>query len=137
MKIVLIILLLIFGLTDGYSQLSKTEYEGVVEYFLDCIRNTDFDKLDSIISSPIQRPYPIPPIKNKQELKNRYSEIFDDRLTSLITSSNIKEDWSNVGWRGIMLENGVIWLDIDGSFITSNYTSDKEKDIEEKWCHNK
>ncbi|MEJ6776719.1 MAG: hypothetical protein QNK85_05280 [Crocinitomicaceae bacterium] len=133
MKIVLIILLLIFGLTDGYSQLSKTEYEGVVEYFLDCIRNTDFDKLDSIISYPIQRPYPIPPIKNKQELKNRYSEIFDDRLTSLITSSNIKEDWSNVGWRGIMLENGVIWLDIDGSFITTNYTSDKEKDIEEKW----
>jgi hypothetical protein len=132
-KTILTILLLIFSLTDSYSQLSKTEYEGVVEYFVDCIKNTNIDRLDSIISYPIQRPYPIPSINNKQELKNRYSEIFDDSLTSLITSSNIKEDWSDVGWRGIMLHNGVVWLDYDGRFITTNYTSDKERAIEEKW----
>ena len=98
-KSILTLLLITLSLTDGYSQLSKTEYEGLVEYFVDCIKNTNIDKLDSIISYPIQRPYPIPHIRNKQELKNRYSEIFDDSLTSLIANSNIKEDWSDMGWR--------------------------------------
>ena len=132
-KIIFTVLFLIFSLTEGYSQLSKTEYEDVVQYFVDCIKNTDIDKLDSILSYPIQRPYPIPPISNKQELKNRYSEIFDDRLTTLVANSNIKEDWSDVGWRGIMLKDGVVWLDYDGRFITTNHTSDKEKALKEKW----
>lgn len=132
-KSILTILLIIFSLKDCYSQLSKTEYEGLVEYFVDCIKNTDIDKLDSIVSYPINRPYPIPPINNKQELKNRYSELFDDSLISVITSSNIKEDWSDVGWRGIMLQNGIVWLDYDGRFIGTNYTSDKEKVIELNW----
>lgn len=126
-------MLITFSLTDGYSQLSKTEYEDVVEFFVNCIKNKDIDKLDSIISYPIQRPYPIPPISTKQELKNRYSEIFDDSLAILIVNSNIKEDWSDVGWRGIMLHNGIVWIDYDGRLITTNYTSDKEKAIEEKW----
>ena len=132
-KSILTILLITFSLTDGYSQLSKTEYEDVVEYFVDCIKDKDIEKLDSIIFYPIQRPYPIPAIRNKQEFKNRYSEIFDDSLTSLIANSNIKEDWSDVGWRGIMLLNGIVWIDYDGRLIRTNYTSDKEKSIEEKW----
>lgn len=132
-KSILTILLIIFSLTDCFSQLSKTEYEDVVKYFVLCIKNKDIDKFDSIVSYPINRPYPIPLINNKQELKNRYSELFDDSLISVITSSNIKEDWSDVGWRGIMLHNGIVWLDYDGRFIGTNYTSDKEKVIERKW----
>ncbi|MGO3707629.1 hypothetical protein [Mesonia hippocampi] len=132
-KSILTILLITFSLNDGYSQLSKTEYEDVVEYFVECIKDKDIDKLDSIISYPIQRPYPIPPIRNKQEFKNRYSEIFADSLSSLIANSNIKKDWSDVSWRGIMLHNGIVWIDYDGKLITTNYTSDKEKSIEEKW----
>ena len=133
MKSILIILLITFSLTDSYSQLSKTEYEDVVKYFVGCIKDKDIDKLNSIISYPIQRPYPIPPIRNKQEFKNRYSEIFDDNLTSSITNSNIKEDWSDLGWRGIMLHNGIVWIDYNGKLTAINYTSDKEKSIEEKW----
>jgi hypothetical protein len=107
-KSIFTILLIIFSLTEGYSQLSKAEYEEVVEYFVDCIKNKDIDKLDSIISYPIRRTYPIPPINDKQELKNRYSEIFDDCLSALIVSSNIKKDWKDMGWRGIMLHNGIV-----------------------------
>lgn len=132
-KPILTFLLVIFSLNDGFSQLSKTEYESVVEYFVDCIKKSNVEKLDSIISYPIGRPHPIPPIKDKQELKKRYSEIFDDSLTSLIINSNIKEDWSDVGWRGIMLYNGVVWLDYDGRFLGTNYVSKKEKDIENHW----
>jgi len=131
-KSILTILLFISGLTDSYSQLSKTEYEDVVEYFVDGIKHSNIDKLDSIISYPIERPYPIPPINNKQELKKRYSEIFDDSLTSVISNSNIKEDWTDMGWRGIMLNHGIVWLDYNGQFITTNYTSKKEKALQEK-----
>ena len=127
------ILLFIIGLTDCYSQLSKTEYEDVVEYFVDCIKNSDIDKLDSIISYPIERPYPIPPINDKQELKKRYSELFDDSLISIIINSNIIEDWTDMGWRGIMLFRGIVWLDYDGKFLTTNYTSEKEKALQKKW----
>ncbi len=132
-KSILTILLFILGLTDGHSQLLKTEHESVVEYFVDCIKHTDIDKLDSIISYPIERPYQIPPIKDKKELKKRYSEIFDDSLTAIISNSNIKKDWVDVGWRGIMLKNGIVWLDYDGKFLKTNYTTEKEKAIEEKW----
>ena len=39
-----------------------------------------------------------------------------------------------MGWRGIMLKNGIVWLDYDGKFHeTTNYTSEKEKAIEEEW----
>lgn len=56
-------------------------------------------------------------------------------MTSLIANSNINEDWSDAGWRGIMLHNGIVWIDYDGKLITPNYTSDKEKTIEEKWIN--
>ena len=127
--------LLILCIKVGYSQKSKTEHEDVVVYFKECIKNTDVDKLDLIISYPIKRPYPIPPIKNKQELKNRYLELFDDSLTKVINNSSVKTDWTDVGWRGIMLHNGLVWLDYDGKFITTNHTSKKEKSIEQKWIN--
>ena len=132
-KSILTFLILIFSLNNGFSQLSKTEYESVVENFVDCIKNSNIEKLDSIISYPYKRPYPIPPINNKQELKERYTEIFDDSLTSVITNSNIKEDWTDMGWRGIMLHQGIVWLDYDSRLLTTNYSSKKEKEIEKYW----
>lgn len=132
-KSILIVLVLIFSLNNCFSQLSKPEYVTVVEYFVDCIKKSDIEKLDSLISYPIERPYPVPPINNKQDFIKRYTEIFDDSLTSLITNSNIKEDWKDMGWRGIMLHNGIVWLDYNGKFLTTNYSSEKEKTIEKNW----
>jgi hypothetical protein len=37
-----------------------------------------------------------------------------------------------MGWRGIMLHNGIIWLDYNGKLLTTNYSSKKEKDIEQE-----
>ena len=131
-KSILPLLLLTFSLSDGFSQLSKTEYESVIEYFVDCIKNTNIKKLDSIISYPIGLPYPVPPINNKEDLKKRYSKIFDDSLTSLIVNSNIKEDWTDVGWRGIKLHNGIIWLYYDGRLLAINYSSKEAEEVEKQ-----
>ena len=126
-KSILSILILIFSFNDFFPQLSDTKYESVIKYFVDCIKNADTDKLDSIITYPIARLHPDgSSINNKQELIEHFSEIFDYQLTSIISNSNIKEDWSDVGYRGLMLKRGIIWLDLDGNFIASNYEHVKD-----------
>ena len=98
----------------------------VVADFIYCIKNQKKDKLISNISFPFERSYPIPQIKNKQEFLKRYKEVFDDTLSKMIINSDINNDWSAVGWRGIMLMNGVLWIDYDGRLIAVNYESPVE-----------
>lgn len=45
----------------------------------------------------------------------------------MIVKSDPVKDWSAVGWRGIMLLNGELWLDCDGRIIDVNYQSKFEK----------
>ena len=126
-KSILSILILIFSFNDFFPQLSDTKYESVIKYFVDCIKNADIDKLDSIITYPIARLHPDgSSINNKQELIEHFSEIFDYQLTSIISNSNIKEDWTDVGYRGLMLNGGIIWLSLGGNFIASNYEHVKD-----------
>lgn len=63
----------------------------------------------------------------KKEFLNRYNEIFDDSLKQAIINSDIHKDWSNVGWRGFMLHNGLVWIDTDGDLKSINYQSGFEK----------
>ena len=71
--------------------------------------------------------YPIPDIKDEAELINRFDEVFNDELTAVIASSNIDTDWDSVGWRGIMLNSGVMWVDTDGKIIAVNTQNAKEQ----------
>jgi hypothetical protein len=102
----------------------------IVSDFINCIKNQNKEKLASSTYFPLERMYPIPDIKNKQELIKRYAEIFDDSLSKLIANSKPLKDWSTVGWRGIMFQNGLVWLDYDGSLIGVNYQSNMER---QKW----
>ena len=79
------------------------------------------------IRYPLKRQYPLPDIKNEAEFINRFDEVFDDELTAVIASSNIDTDWDSVGWRGIMLNNGVMWVDTDGKIIAVNTQNAKEQ----------
>ena len=89
----------------------------------------DHDKpaIAALISYPLKRQYPIPDIKNEAEFINRFDEVFDDELVKVIASSNIDTDWDKVGWRGIMLNNGVMWIDTDGKIIAVNTQNTKEQ----------
>ena len=81
----------------------------------------------SLVYYPLKRRYPIPDIKDEAELINRFDEVFNDELTAVIASSNIDTDWDSVGWRGIMLNNGVMWVDTDGKIIALNTQNAKEQ----------
>lgn len=100
-----------------------------INNIIELFNNKDVDKISNIISYPLQREYPIPSIKNKEEFKLRFNEVFDQYLIDKIANSKI-EQWSEVGWRGIMLDNGDLWITrSDGIITTVNYQSDIEKKL--------
>lgn len=89
----------------------------------------DKTAIAALIRYPLKRRYPIPDIKNEAEFINRFDEVFNDELAAVIASSNIKTDWEKVGWRGIMLNNGVMWVDTDGKIIAVNTQNTKEQTL--------
>ncbi|WP_321287940.1 hypothetical protein [uncultured Sunxiuqinia sp.] len=125
-QITFITLILIFKL--GISQeLKKDNYE-TVKTFVDFIKNNEIDKIKTLITYPLRREYPLSDIDNEIEFEKRYTEIFDDSLKNMIISSNIDTDWSAVGWRGIMFNNGDLWLNYDSRLLSVNYQSGFEQD---------
>ena len=112
------------------------EPEKIDDYKIDSIQKVialfkagNIDKISSKIDFPLYREYPIPSIKDKEEFKQRFSEVFDKILIDKIVNSKM-EQWSEVGWRGIMLDNGVLWMaNSDGVITSVNYQSDFEKKL--------
>lgn len=110
--------------------------EKLEEYKIDSINNVivlfkekNIDKIANKISFPLKRKYPIPAIKDREEFKQRFDEVFDQNLIDKIANSKI-DQWSEVGWRGIMLDNGIIWMaNSDGMITSVTYQSDFEKKL--------
>ena len=121
-------LLVIFFINLSFvAQELKKEDQDKVLTFINNIKEENIDLLKTLVHYPLRRQYPLADIKNDAEFKNRYKEIFDDSLTSLITNSIINKDWSLVGFKGIMMDRGIIWLDTNGNLIAVNYLSNNEK----------
>lgn len=125
MKKTFLFLFVLINIKTVSAQLNK-KYESVVLEFVNNIKNQNKEKLATKIKFPLRREYPIPSIKSKQEFLKRYKEVFDDDLIKKIIASKIPTDWSDVGWRGIMLLNGALWLNYDGTLITINHQSEFE-----------
>ncbi|MCG9794005.1 hypothetical protein [Flavobacterium algicola] len=122
MKKTILVLLLIVS-QSFFGQELKQEYQQKIAFFIDCVKNNKKSEIATMISYPFDREYPLPKIKSKKEFVDRYDEIFDATFKKLIVQSNPKTDWSEVGWRGIMLNRGDMWIDTDGRIITINYQS--------------
>lgn len=115
---------------NSFAQLSTNEDKRIVKKFIQLIKTQQITKLAIQVNYPLKREFPIPSINNKQEFIKRYPEIFDDNLKNIITNSDPVKDWSKVGWRGIMLLDGTLWL--DEKLISVNYQSLKERRLKEK-----
>ena len=122
----------------------------LVDRFLDVFRSGDRSKIVRMVQYPMCRPYPLPNIVDPQQLLERYEEVFDDTITALISDSELT-DWSDFGWRGIVLEHssatghlvtrscsrsdwrgsmpqlGTAWLGYDGLLIALPYASKREQ----------
>lgn len=84
------------------------------------------------ITYPLYRPYPLNPIYNAEQFMSYYDTIFDSELVSRFRKSSIQTNWSKVGWRGLMFNNGDIWLSYEGSIISINYSSTYEESLRQE-----
>jgi len=128
MKHICKIITLIFLFAPGSVFGQQTKYDDVISKFITCVKEKDSRSISRMISFPFRRYYPVPDIKNAKEFIDRYNEIFDDSLQRIIVESDIHKDWSEMGWRGIMLFRGIIWLDTNGRLIGVNNESKYEHD---------
>ncbi|MFT3901764.1 MAG: hypothetical protein QM727_01200 [Niabella sp.] len=124
-----LLLLILFVSQIGYAQNRELENHEIanINNVISLFKQNNVDKISSIIKFPLRREYPIPNIKDKKEFKQRFHEVFDKTLIDKIANSKI-EQWSEVGWRGIMLDDGIVWIqNLDGKITAVNYQSDFEK----------
>jgi len=128
MKHICIIITLIFLFASESVCGQQTKYDDIISKFITYVKEKDSKSISKIISFPFRRYYPVPDIKNEKEFIDRYNEIFDDSLQKIIVESDIHKDWSEMGWRGIMLFRGIVWLDTNGRLIHVNYESKYEHD---------
>lgn len=87
--------------TQEVTEELSEENQKLVTPFVDAFKNKDKKKIAALVSYPLKRVYPIPAIQNEAEFLKRFDEIFDEEIIQKIANSNVKTDWSEIGWRGI------------------------------------
>lgn len=132
MKKLLYILFIGITVQSMSGQDLKPEYQKFVKKFIDNVKNDRKEAVAEAIKYPLKRDNPIPSIKNKTEFVKRYDEIFDAKLKAEISKSDAAKDWSEMGWRGIMLNQGTLWMDTDGKVFSISYQTKAEKDLKTK-----
>jgi len=115
----LLILLLAIALTTTSYALVK-DYHSAVQPFIDAFKTNNKDYVAEVFERG--------GITTKADFIERFDEYFDESLSDKIANSAL-DDWDMMGWRGIMLDDGLIWLDEDGSFIHANYETEKAKQL--------
>ncbi|WP_347051375.1 hypothetical protein [Flavobacterium olei] len=121
------LMVLIFSSQISNAQDLKPEYQKFVSKFISDVKSGNKEAISKQINYPLKRDYPIPSINNKTDFLKRYNEIFDTVLIGKIIKSDPVKDWSEMGWRGIMLNQGDLWMDTDGKITAVNYQSVVEK----------
>ena len=109
------------------SELKKEQVESI-QKLINIFKTKNKTKIADLISYPLRREYPLKDVKDKNDLILRFDDVFDKEFIDHVAKSKIT-DWSEVGWRGIMLDNGTLWIDNDGKIMTVNYQSPKEKQL--------
>jgi hypothetical protein len=132
MKNLIYLAFLLFTIQNTSAQDLKPEYQKFIKAFINNIKSNKKEAVANVIRYPLNREYPIPAIKNKADFIKKYDQIFDATLKNEIIKSNPAKDWSEVGWRGIMLNQGKLWIDTDGKIIAINYQSKFESDLKNK-----
>ena len=110
----------------------EPKHQKVVNPVVEAFKNNDQQTIVNLLKYPITRSYPIPAIKNRNEMLNRFSEVFDKRLITMIANSDLNNDWAEVGWRGIMFADGLLWLEETGKIYSINYHSESEEKLKLK-----
>lgn len=110
-------------------------------YYKDNIRRVaralatrDKKALAKMIMYPMWEPYPIKNIENEQEFIQNFDCLVTKDISEKVDTTSLF-GWERVGWRGIMYDNGMIWLGDYGDQIRSiSYTTPEETALYERLC---
>lgn len=116
--------------TTAFGQNNELKREQIlsIQKLINTFKTNNKTKISDLIYYPLRREYPLKDVKDKNDFIQRFDDIFDKELIDHIAKSKTN-DWSEAGWRGIMLDNGTIWIDDNGKITTVNYQSPKEKKL--------
>ncbi|ELI6423612.1 hypothetical protein RRM51_003047 [Aeromonas veronii] len=101
------------------------EYRPFVQQLVDAAEARDHQALANQMKYPFKQEYPIPAIKTPAEMLTRFDEVFDDAILKSIATSRVGQDWQTMGWRGLMLGSGEVWMDFDGKVIGINHQTEQ------------
>lgn len=101
--------------SSGYSRAQTS-----VQTLIDAAKAQDRVAIAQLIRYPLKRDYPLAPIRSSAELLARFEQVFDAQFIQRIAQSRLEQDWHSVGARGMMFENGALWLDVTGNIIAVN-----------------
>ncbi len=126
----ILIAFIIATVTTTFGQDSELKKEQIqsIQKLVNIFKTKDKAKIADLIYYPLRREYPLKDVKDKNDFMQRFGDIFDKKFLDHVGKSKIN-NWSEVGWRGIMLDNGTLWIDDDGKIVTVNYQSPKEKQL--------
>ncbi len=89
-----------------------------VQNVIEAFKSGNMASIAKMVSYPLFTESNSMPINNPYEFVSRFDEVFDQNLLKSIISSDARIDWNTVGWRGIMLFDGDVWLDHDGYILS-------------------
>jgi hypothetical protein len=128
-KLILFYFLIIIQTTVlGQTSELKRGQIHAIQQLINVFKTNNKIKIAESIDYPLRREYPLKDVKNKTDFIQRFDQIFDKDFINHVANSKIK-DWAEVGWRGIMFDNGTIWIDDNGKITSINYQSPKEKEL--------
>lgn len=128
----LFLIVLMYHLGHAQNADLDASKKAKINHIISLFKKNNRADISNYINYPLRREYPIPDIKNKKEFQQRFGEVFDQILINRIAHSTLSQ-WSEVGWRGIMLDNGTLWIDsYEGKIAAVNYESPFEKNLRNK-----
>ncbi|MDE5887638.1 MAG: hypothetical protein K2H46_08640 [Muribaculaceae bacterium] len=113
------------GSDKGKEQISRPDLPEEVRPVAEAIENESPERFASSVTYPIERPYPLPDVKDSAEMVKYYDKMIDAPLKQAVKEQP-DSAWQQEGWRGWTLENGAyFWIDA-GKIYEITYISKKE-----------
>jgi hypothetical protein len=114
------------GQNDDLTKQQRLSIQKLITIF----KSKNKTKIAELIIYPLRREYPLKDVKDKNEFIQRFDDIFYKQIIDQVSNSTLT-DYSQVGWRGIMFDDGKFWIDDNGRIMSINYKSSKEKKIKD------
>lgn len=106
-----------------------------VKILVRAVADGDSSAFASIVSYPLERPYPLRDIKDSVEMVKYYNVIVDDSLHHVLTTSS-PDKWNEYGWRGWTVNNGeYLWIDenlYDIGYLSKEEIKERDRLIAEE-----